>query len=175
MTVYVVTQGEYSHYCIKGVFSTKEKAQEFVSKNGGDTVEEYEMDQWKGIEGTYQVCFSLLTGEILSEKPHAIAALDEDAEEEAMYPWRNDAIAVRVCTLDRERAVKVAREKFTRLRVFWDKARVRAASVLKPNEYETHMRLLVFRVASVLAGFDQIPTDDSGYAVWTRAALKAKL
>lgn len=53
MKVYVVTEGEYSAYCIVGIFSTKEKAMAFLEKQGRwkyglnkneEDIEEYELD-----------------------------------------------------------------------------------------------------------------------------------
>ena len=45
MKIYVVTSGEYSNYSIEGIFSTKEKADAFVSKYSDGGVEEYELDE----------------------------------------------------------------------------------------------------------------------------------
>lgn len=44
---YVVTSGEYSGYCIDGVFSDEEKADLFANKDGDRTVEEYDIDDEK--------------------------------------------------------------------------------------------------------------------------------
>lgn len=46
--VFIVTSGTYSGYTIQAVFSTKEKAQEFINNRGDDgfnEIEEYEMDE----------------------------------------------------------------------------------------------------------------------------------
>lgn len=47
MKVYIVTSGEYSDYHIDRVFSTKEKAQEYVDHIGSDwrDIEEYNLDE----------------------------------------------------------------------------------------------------------------------------------
>jgi hypothetical protein len=42
-TAYVITSGSYSDYGISGVFSTKEKAEEFVSNNQCD---DYDIEEW---------------------------------------------------------------------------------------------------------------------------------
>ncbi len=52
-TVYVVTQGSYSDYHIKAIFSTEEAAKTYASQHpglGGDLpeVEEWELDKWVG-------------------------------------------------------------------------------------------------------------------------------
>lgn len=48
MKVFIVTEGEYSDYQIKAVFSTKEKAEKYIDTHGNDTVniEEYELDSY---------------------------------------------------------------------------------------------------------------------------------
>lgn len=44
--VYIVTEGEYSDYRIKAVFSTREKANEYVQQNGTDfCIEKYDLDK----------------------------------------------------------------------------------------------------------------------------------
>lgn len=48
MKVYIVTQGEYSDYHIEGVFSTREKAQEYLDHIGSAWnagIEEYNIDE----------------------------------------------------------------------------------------------------------------------------------
>ena len=44
--IYIVTSGEYSDYTIERVFSTKEKANEFIQQHGTDyRIEEYVVDE----------------------------------------------------------------------------------------------------------------------------------
>lgn len=44
--IYIVTSGEYSDYRIDAVFTTKEKAEEYVQNNGSDyRIEDYELDK----------------------------------------------------------------------------------------------------------------------------------
>lgn len=44
--IYVVTSGEYSDYRIDAVFTTKEKAEEYVQNNGSDyRIEVYNLDE----------------------------------------------------------------------------------------------------------------------------------
>lgn len=45
MIIYVVTDGSYSDYRIKGVFSTEENAQKFIKHVGGE-IEEWELDRY---------------------------------------------------------------------------------------------------------------------------------
>ena len=44
--IYIITSGEYSDYCINAVFSTKEKAEEYVQQHGTNyRVEDYDIDE----------------------------------------------------------------------------------------------------------------------------------
>lgn len=44
--IYIVTSGEYSDYRIEAVFSTEEKANEYVQQNGNDfCIEEHNLDE----------------------------------------------------------------------------------------------------------------------------------
>lgn len=45
--VYIVTEGEYDYYCIIGVFSTKEKAEEYIRRYPWRDcrIEEYPIDE----------------------------------------------------------------------------------------------------------------------------------
>ncbi len=44
--IYIVTSGEYSDYHIEAVFSTKEKANDYIQQNGTDyNIEEYDLDE----------------------------------------------------------------------------------------------------------------------------------
>ena len=44
--IYIVTSGDYSDYCIEAVFSTKEKAEEYVQQHGMNyRVEDYDIDE----------------------------------------------------------------------------------------------------------------------------------
>lgn len=49
MTIYVVTSGDYSDYHICGVFSTQEKAQQYIKVDAGNTdfEENYRIEQYK--------------------------------------------------------------------------------------------------------------------------------
>lgn len=67
MKVYIVTSGNYSDYYIERVFSTREKAQEYLDHRGNAeraNIEEYNLDEEtpRGVFG-YIVLFYLGTGE----------------------------------------------------------------------------------------------------------------
>lgn len=46
--LYAVSEGEYSDYRIRAIFSTRTKAQAFIQRGGGDDVEEYVLDEMEG-------------------------------------------------------------------------------------------------------------------------------
>lgn len=67
--VYIVTSGDYSDYAIEAVFSTREKAEEYVDAHGSDyRVEEYPVDdaEVKKNESIWLVFIDWKTGEVLS-------------------------------------------------------------------------------------------------------------
>lgn len=77
--VFVVTHGAYSDYCIDAIFSTKEKAEEYVVKynetNSYDKGEitEWDLDEMENAElitQTWSCRINLNTGDITHEKPN---------------------------------------------------------------------------------------------------------
>lgn len=74
-TAYVVTSGEYSDYHIDGVFSDKEKADFFADKDGGRSVEEYDIDDEQMLrqENWYDV--KIYIGESLEIKDVSVLKL----------------------------------------------------------------------------------------------------
>ncbi len=55
MKIYIVTDGEYSDYRIKAVFTVKKNAERYASIHRYDFVEEWEADEVK-VEGNVDVC-----------------------------------------------------------------------------------------------------------------------
>ena len=74
MKAYIVTSGSYSDYQIEAVFSTKEKAEEYIQNTCTDDVndiEEYEMDeQVERKNAVYRCSVNILTSEINVESRH---------------------------------------------------------------------------------------------------------
>lgn len=61
MQVYVVTSGEYSNYGINAIFSTAEKAQEYVNmKEFTDTYESYRINIWEVDKYDETECLNLV-------------------------------------------------------------------------------------------------------------------
>lgn len=61
MKIYIVESGEYSDRCIEGVFSTKEKAEEYIKYHnswyGEYTIDEWGIDAWNKDDYIYEhVC-----------------------------------------------------------------------------------------------------------------------
>lgn len=66
--IFMVTDGEYSDYHIKGAFSTKKKAENFINDFGG-RIEEVLIDQLENTSNvsTFYCCMDLKSGEIINE------------------------------------------------------------------------------------------------------------
>lgn len=66
-TVYVVTDGSYSDYGIKAIFSTKELAEEYQDAGKFDDIEEWELDAEVGKipRETWNVTIDCTTGELM--------------------------------------------------------------------------------------------------------------
>ena len=58
MKIYVVTSGSYSDYCIKKIFTNKDKAEHFSRWCYDSQVEEYETSDEDAITPVYQVHFA---------------------------------------------------------------------------------------------------------------------
>lgn len=89
--VYIVTEGEYSDYGIEAVFSTKEKANEYVQQHGSDCrIEEYDIDQEVKRESKiWRIAINLENNEVLSVKPE-FGFLPKDDGRCSVYDTFND-------------------------------------------------------------------------------------
>ena len=69
--IYVVTEGEYSDYHIDAVFSTKEKAVEYIGQHGTDySIEEYDLDEEVvKEERLWRVEFDIENGKLVTSYP----------------------------------------------------------------------------------------------------------
>ena len=68
--IYVVTEGEYSDYGIRAVFSTRLRADRYVAVlESGARVEEYALDEWVGAQrGPQWTCVIDLKSGVLSSR-----------------------------------------------------------------------------------------------------------
>jgi hypothetical protein len=125
--IYVVSSGCYSDYSISGVFSTKEKSEQWAracghditdKEYGGGRIEEYELD-----EGLIEIDRGLLpfrvdiqkNGDVLEVTQHGFPSIIEPIASWSTYDGFNGARPPRqnvyVWARDRDHAIKVANER----------------------------------------------------------------
>lgn len=113
--VFVVTHGEYSDYCIVGVFSTKDKAAEAcpaaAAEIGSARIEEWGLDTADEalLQQVFQAKITIDTGAIISETPYERAECRQrDWSTSFVHPEYNSITAYSV--VSQEHALKVAIE-----------------------------------------------------------------
>lgn len=119
--IFIVTSGEYSDYHIDAVFSTKEKAEEYIQQNGnGCDFEEYELDQ--EVEKKTQLW--LITFNKEGEEMGAVPQNPQYHNNEnkvdtcCISPsWRvENYISFYVNSDSMDRAIKIARERYAAIK-----------------------------------------------------------
>lgn len=114
--IYIVTSGEYSDYHIEAVFSTEEKAVDYVEQNGTDyNIEEYELDEEVEKETQlWHIVFCVEDGELHRATPEGFYRKFVDTcNIEDHFLWHTkDCIHFYVDADSMDRAVKIARERF---------------------------------------------------------------
>lgn len=118
-TIYVVTTGSYSDYQIKGMFSTKKKAQAFIDAvvlSEANSIEQYTLDAYSD-----EVERGLSPWRVLMGKDGAVRRvssteydLDIGCELACYFPRTPDSVTELQCTCwakDEQHAVKIANEK----------------------------------------------------------------
>lgn len=117
--IYIVTSGEYSDYGIDAVFTTKEKAVDYVEQHGTDyNIEEYNLDE--EVEKKTQlwyVTFCVEDGKLREANPIShnrnklvdTCSIFEVFDGKAKY----HNIYIYIDSDSMGRAVKIARERFT--------------------------------------------------------------
>lgn len=116
--VYIVTQGQYSDLSIKGVFTTRKKAQTFIDNEGdmNEYIEEFELDKsLRPLETILTPCMEL-NGDVRivlkrRDKPENVILTRFGKD----YYDKNHYLICDVVTDDEERAIKVANERRTML------------------------------------------------------------
>lgn len=113
--IYIVTSGVYSDYCIDAVFSTEEKAEEYIQQHGnGFNIEEYELDT--NVEKKTQLW--LIT---FKEDGGDVGASVQNYNNESRVDtcfispsWRGNDIYIffYVNADSMDRAIKIARERY---------------------------------------------------------------
>ena len=116
--IYIVTSGEYSDYGIDAVFTTKEKAVDYVEQHGTDyNIEEYELD--KEVEKKNQlwyIAFCIDDGELREAIPISynrnklVDTCSIFDNFNAREKYQNICIYIDADSMDK--AVKIAKERF---------------------------------------------------------------
>ena len=115
MTIYIVTDGDYSDYSIRGVFSTKEKAEHAKAfYNSRNDLEEYEVDSlpehpegmfWFGVQMTKEgEAIEVSRGTVMWENKERWAPYGDDR-----------SVYFEMWARDEKRAIKTANERRIRL------------------------------------------------------------
>ena len=119
--IYIVTSGEYSDYQINAVFSTGEKAEEYVDAYGSDyRIEEYPVDDTpvENKESIWLVSIDWKTGEALSANPENYDSYYTDKvdtvqyQDTGFYKYLNFVLE----SDSMERVKKVASERFMQVK-----------------------------------------------------------
>ena len=113
--IYIVTSGEYSDYHIEAVFTTKEKAVEYVEQHGTDyNIEKHNLDE--EVEKKTQlwsIVFCIENGKLLEGNTRSFK---EDEVRDTCFvelSWNGKLyITFYVDADSMDRAVKIARERF---------------------------------------------------------------
>lgn len=159
--VYVVEEGDYSDYQVVAIFSEKSVADEFSAHRPGSGVREWELDTWKNEQSEFLFVFGL-DGAIKSVKENAYTGEHKHADGVYSQAWDSD-ILVRVNRGPKELAVKIASERYTRIRAFYDQAEALCVGNLQCEKGTLRPRLVVL-VAEVLAGLEVLPeTEGCGF------------
>lgn len=121
MKVYIVTSGDYSDYHIERVFSTREKAQEYLDHRGNAErakIEEYNLDEEtpRGVFG-YSVLFYLGTDEAVT----SLVQLSNDSYTRKDSVGYNESFSSKTMRFileakDSVHAVKIASERLMQIR-----------------------------------------------------------
>jgi hypothetical protein len=158
--VWVVETGEYSAYQVRAIFAeeNEEMAREYA-KGVGSEPREWVLDTWTPDQGRWEFDLNL-EGDVVREKFEALIEGKEDPEGESRREYstrfRKDVITIAVRHGERARALKVASERFTKIRSFLDEAdeRVARANYLKIDGYHFND---AWQAAEILAGLEPVP------------------
>lgn len=121
--VYVVTAGDYSEYHIKGIFDSREKAEEYINHSANtelNGVDEWVLNELKPDKSekifTLRSEFDEIDFEVIGYKaaPNHYKDLMCRADSNGWIP-RNDVIFY-ICADTRERAIKIASERLRQVK-----------------------------------------------------------
>jgi hypothetical protein len=157
--VWIVEEGEYSDYQVLAIFATELAAAEFVDHRKTASYRAWPLNTWLPEQARYSFWFDL-SGNIVAEQE---TAYTESVDEAPVWEYRQgpDQIHIAVCKGPHERAVKVASERYARIRAHLDKAdeMARKSTLSKePSYMKGHYLSQATEVARVLAGLAEPPT-----------------
>jgi hypothetical protein len=157
-SVWLVEEGEYSDYKVLAIFSTEDAAKQFTEHRKESSYREWELDTWTEDRTEFIFQFNL-AGELVSESEEAYIK-DPHEDSNSVYAWgthESKDVRIRVARNGpRARALKIASERYVRLRAYLDEAEERVSrSGIKTGYGEEQ---LVVDVAEILAGTQQLPT-----------------
>lgn len=112
--IYIVTSGEYSDYGIERVFSTKEKANEFVQQHGSDfRIEEFVIDdeKVKKEEKIWYVEINIDDNSVHQSIPRNFLCREEGTCEYHEYMFCN-VVDLYVKADSMDKAIKIAKERY---------------------------------------------------------------
>lgn len=112
--IYIVTSGCYSDYTIERVFSTKEKANEFIQQHGTDyRIEEYVVDEEKvkKEEKIWDVEIDIDDNSVIQSIPRNFLCREEGTCEHHEY-FQNDVVDLYVKADSMDKAIKIAKERY---------------------------------------------------------------
>lgn len=116
MKVYVVTDGDYSDYCIKAIFSEKRKAELYCAVKKCDNVEEWEVDECNILTNT-------IPKKVFMAKVYKENERWQDSGEEYSLKYCEEFIEKEDCVLisitvdtdtSQEKAMKIMKDKYAR-------------------------------------------------------------
>ena len=115
--IYIVTSGEYSDYFINAVFSTKEKAEEYIQQHGTDyRIEEYVVDEEiKKENKLWHIAFDIKNNNLQSAHSHTMNDFNIKYRDtcQLQYSVSNGLSIVFSLEADTmDRAIKVAKERY---------------------------------------------------------------
>lgn len=112
--IYIVTSGCYSDYRIEQVFSTKEKANEFIQQHGTDYgIEEYVVDEEKvkKEEKIWNVEINIDDNSVNQSIPRNFLCREEGTCEYHEY-MSHDVVDLYVKADNMDKAIKIAKERY---------------------------------------------------------------
>ena len=127
MKVYIVTYGEYSGYAIEAVFTTREKADEFVQFYGTEyRVEEFETDQeFKKETKVWLITINMQSGNLSASVPCGNTEFYQSKIDTCQKSLFNDnEMDFYVMADTQDRATKIAYERLVALKsnpIIWEK------------------------------------------------------